>query len=284
MSPSSPRQPGNDRALAATRRLLTLFGARVHEERVRRHWSLRELATRARLSAAAVQSIEAGSAGSIDSCARLADALGLRLEFDLVDPRKNALASTRSADIVHSAMGELEAGHFHHLGHPVAMDEPYQHFQFAGRADVVAWNLEMAALLHIENRTRFPDFQAMAGAFGSKKAYLGRALAERLGVRGWRSETHVMVALWSSEVLHVMRLRTESFRAICPDPPTSFMDWWRGNPPIGGKASTLVVLDPLAIGRQRLFVGLDDALIVRPRYRGYADVAQRLAHDHDNHT
>jgi hypothetical protein len=39
-----------------------------------------------------------------------------------------------------------------------------QFYQFAGRADVVAWNVEERALLHIEIRTRFPDLQEMAGS------------------------------------------------------------------------------------------------------------------------
>ncbi|MEP7158833.1 MAG: hypothetical protein ABI797_05360, partial [Chloroflexota bacterium] len=156
-------------------------------------------------------------------------------------------------------------------------DEPYQHYQFAGRADVVAWDLETLALLHIENRTRFPDFQDMAGSFNAKRAYLGRVLAERLGIGGWRSETHVIAALWSSEVVHALRLRTESFLAICPQPPEAFAAWWSGHPPATGKSSCLVVMDPLASGRQRAFANLDEAVRARPLHRGYVDVARLLA-------
>ena len=196
--------------------------------------------------------------------------------MDLVESRSRPGPSARLADPVHSPMGELEAGHMRGLAVRVALDEPYQHFQFAGRADLVAWDISMRALLHIENRTRFPDIQEMAGAFNAKRAYLGRVLADRLGIRGWESETHVLVAVWSAEVLHSLRKRTESFRAICPDAPGSFVDWWAGMPPPTGKASTFVVLDPLAAGRQRLFVGLEEALTTRPRHRGYADIARAL--------
>ena len=157
------------------------------------------------------------------------------------------------------------------------MDEPYQHFQYAGRADLIAWDLEAAALLHIENRTRFPDLQEVAGSFNAKKAYLGDALAKRLGIRYWRSQTHVVAGLWSAEVLHALRQRAESFRSICPDAPSAFEAWWAGRPPASGKTSTLVVLDPLASGRQRLLIGLDEALAgARPRHRGYADAATKL--------
>ncbi len=80
-------------------------------------------------------------------------------------------------------MGEFEAIRLRHFGRAVSLDEPYQHFQFAGRADLVAWDLDARALLHLENRTRFPNFQDMAGTFNSKRAYLGGVLADRVGIR-----------------------------------------------------------------------------------------------------
>ena len=43
-----------------------------------------------------------------------------------------------------------------------------------------------------------------------------------------------------------------------------------------GTGSTLVVLDPLAAGRQRVYIALAEALTARPRYRGYAEAAARL--------
>jgi hypothetical protein len=38
-------------------------------------------------------------------------------------------------------MGEFEARHFRPIVDGVGLDEPYQHYQFAGRADFVAWRL-----------------------------------------------------------------------------------------------------------------------------------------------
>jgi hypothetical protein len=141
---------------------------------------------------------------------------------------------------------------------------------------VVAWEVEGRALLHLENRTRFPDFQEMAGAYNAKRAYLGTAMAQRLGVRRWASETHVIVALWTADVLHPLRLRTASFRALCPDGPEVVEQWWSGSPPAKGTTSSLIVLDPLAGGRQERLVGLDRALTARPRHRGYAEVRRLL--------
>jgi hypothetical protein len=174
-------------------------------------------------------------------------------------------------------MGELEARHLRSVGCQVGIDEPYQHYQFAGRADLVAWQQDARALLHIENRTRFPDLQEMAGAYNAKRAYLGAAIGKRLGISRWASETHVLAALWSAEVLHAIRLRPDTFRSLCPDDVSLVRAWWAGEPPTDGQSSILVVLDPLATNRQRLFVGLDETPTVRPRHRGYAEVARQLA-------
>ena len=263
--------------LVDMRRASAEFGIEVRDARLRRGWSVPELARRAGLSPEMVYRIEAGQPGSSESQTRLAVALGRQLRVGMVDPRQRAVERAGlSRDVVHSAMGEFEAGRLRRTGAGVGIDEPYQHFQFAGRADVVAWDLGRAALLHIENRTRFPDFQEMAGAYNAKRAYLGAAIAARLGVARWASETHVIAALWSSEVLHALRLRTESLRAICPDDDGALREWWSGNWEMEGRTSALVVLDPMATARERPFIGLETALRTRPRYRGYADAVTRL--------
>jgi hypothetical protein len=177
-------------------------------------------------------------------------------------------------------MGELEAGRLRSNGFGVALDEPYQHYQFAGRADVVAWDLEQRALLHLENRTGFPNIQEALGSYSAKRSYLGAVLAERLAIDGerWRSVSHAIVALWSTEVLHTLRLRAESFRAACPDSPESFLGWWAGAAPTrAGATSSLVLLDPAPeLPDRRRFASLEDAGHVRPRYRDYADAVDRL--------
>ena len=134
-------------------------------------------------------------------------------------------------------------------------------------------------MLHIENRTRFPDLQAFAGGYNAKRAYLAADLAGRLGIRGgFRSVTHVVAALWSSEVLHVVRLRQASFTALCPDPVDAFAAWWDGLEPIEGQSSAFVLFDPLPGRRRsrRRWVGLEDVPRVEPRYRGYAHALDLL--------
>jgi transcriptional regulator with XRE-family HTH domain len=261
----------------ALARIWVPYGTAVRDARIARKWSAEELAKRAGLSRATVYALEAGRVASADVASRVAAALSRRVELTLVDARKRDTRPNLSVDPVHSAMGEFEAAHFQALNLAVSLDEPYQHYQFAGRADLAAWDVDARALLHIENRTRFPDFQEMAGAYNAKREYLAAALTERAGVQRWASQTHVIAALWSSEVLHALRLRTSSFQSICPDPPTTFEGWWRGELPTERKSSTLIVLDPHAKKRERAFAGLEDALRARPRYRGYADVVDRLA-------
>jgi transcriptional regulator with XRE-family HTH domain len=263
----------------ALARMAASAGARVREERMRRHWTLRGLAERAGVSPALVASIEAGAVASLEAYARVVTALDLRPELEARDPRPRA-AARPAQDVVHAAMGELEARRFHSLGMRVAIDEPYQHYQFAGRADVLAWDLGRRALLHIENRTRFSNLQEAAGSYNAKRTYLADDLARRwgLGRAGWASVTHVVVALWSAEVIHAVRLRTESFRAMCPDPADDFDGWWSGVTPGARQAvSTFVLCDPDPDVRERFrFASLDDALRVRPRYRDYAEAAERL--------
>jgi hypothetical protein len=88
----------------------------------------------------------------------------------------------------------------------------------------------------------------------------------------------MFAVLWSSAVLHVLRLRPATFTAICPSPVDPFEAWWAGDPPAEGVTSSLVILDPNpALSRRRArFVGADRAGVVEPRYRHYADAAATL--------
>ena len=87
----------------------------------------------------------------------------------------------------------------------------------------------------------------------------------------------MIAGLWSSEVLHSLRLRPETFRSICPDAADPFSAWWSGSPPHAGSSAIFVILDPLATSRQRAFAEPDEAISrTKPRHRGYADAAAKL--------
>ena len=273
-------------ARAALARMALEAGQQIRAERLRRGWTLRDVAARAGVGLGVAHDVEAGSVLTLESYARLATALGLRPSLDLADVRghdrgrgpRGARAGHHAGDLVHAAMGEIEARALAGPGRTVAIDEPYQHYQFAGRADLLAWDPEN--LLHIENRTQFPNFQEAAGSYNAKRQYLARALAERLDLapRGWRSVTHVMACLWSSEVLHAIRLRRASFAALCPNPPDAFLAWLRGEPPSPGVGSSLVVLDPLVTfgSRRRTIAAIEEPPRLEPRHRDYADAAEAL--------
>jgi hypothetical protein len=175
-------------------------------------------------------------------------------------------------------MGELEVAELTARGHRARLDEPWQHYHFAGRADVISWDTDVSAFLHIENRTQYPDLQDAFGSFNNKQRYLVEELWRQLGFeRPPRTQLHVMVALWSSEVLRVLRQKPSSFRATFPDPPDAFLAWLQGTPPVGLRATSFVLFDPLATGKQRRFLGLEEALAgARPRVRGYAEAAELL--------
>jgi len=263
------------------RRLLTVVGERVRAERHRRRLKLSEVGELAGVAPATVHYVETGRTSSMETYVRVARALHLRLEIDLVDPRRRRTKDERPVDPVHAAMGEFEVARFRKLGFGTRVDEPYQHFQFAGRGDAVAWSAE-GALRHIENKTEFRDLQDAFGAFSAKRAYLGRELAERLGVKRWTSHTHVMAVLPSVEALRAIRRHRASFSSVCPDPPGSFVAWWSGRPPGSGSHSTLVVLDPIETGKApaavpaQRWIGLEDIDSAKPRYRNYKEAAAAL--------
>lgn len=277
MSPRSHRALPSSAAARALARLGIEAGAAIREERQRRRWSLRAVAARAGISPAHLADLERGSPASLESYVRVMIALDRHPSLVAVDPRARSWSGRKDEDFVHAAMAEVQATRLGSFGFRVAIDEPYQHYQFAGRADVVAWDPGARALLHIENRTRFPNVQDTLGSFGAKRAYLGPVLAERFGIRGgWRSETHVIAGLWSSEVLRVVRLREATFRAVCPASTEALEAWWVGDEAnLTGVASSLALFDPGSSVRAAYRFAAPSTS-TRPRYRDYAGAAEAL--------
>lgn len=258
-------------------RLSTRLGLAIHDERRRRRWSIRTLAAKASVAVGTVHAIENGGGASVEMYVRLSKALGRELEVDIIDGTRRDLPRD-DADLVHAAMGEALVAGLRRHGLQTRTDEPWQHYHFAGRADVLSWDTGRDALLHIENRTRFPDVQDSTGRFNTKRGYLATALWRSLGFdRTPRTETHVMVALWSAEVIRSIRRSPSTFRSTCPDPPDDFQAWLAGDPPTARRSTTLVLFDPFATGRQRRFLDLEAAIDgARSRIDGYAAAAERL--------
>jgi transcriptional regulator with XRE-family HTH domain len=257
-------------------------GIELRAARIGRRWTLRGLADRAGVAVASAHAAESGRPVSLETYARLAIALGQRpvLSFEARSRTGSNRLSRPGRDLVHAAMGEAEARQLGLHGYSLALDEPYQHFHFAGRADLLAWDLDAKALLHIENKSQLPDLQDLAGSYNAKRTYLPSVMAIRLGLGsgGWRTVTHALVVLWSSEVLHVLRMRRASFAALCPSPLEPFSTWWNGGSPEPGATSSLVIFDPAPdlSPRKPRFVGADRVPNIAPRYPGYAAAATAL--------
>src|SRR3989337_2621531 len=130
MSPVPFGQPAPTAVESALRRVWVAFRLRIRGPGLPRRWSTHYLAERAGVSRSLVFNAERGDPLSLEAMARLTEALWLRLEFDLVDPRRKQGGTATWSDPVHSAMGEFEAAHFRGMGHPLRIDEPYQHYHF----------------------------------------------------------------------------------------------------------------------------------------------------------
>jgi len=240
--------------------------------RQHRRWSVGRLAEAAGLSRSAVVKIEAGRPAGLLTYHRIAEVLELDLTIELVAP----VIRMDAEDAVHAAMGEILARRFGIGEREVLIDEPYQHFQFAGRGDLVVVDRVRRAFVHAENKTGLPNIGEAAGSYNAKGTWLAEEVGRRRGIRRFECESHILVLLWSAEIMEVARRRTSTLRALGADGSAPFEDWWSGVPRPGTHRG-LVLFDPVDRGPTvRRWVDLETALDQRPRYRGYADACDEL--------
>lgn len=277
MSPFRAARPASAAVLARLDALHAAAGEAVRAARRRRRWSCERLAAEAGVSRTLVYLVERGEPTTLETYARLGAALGLRVDLAFEDPRAMARPA-RSEDPVHAAMVEMLAARYAAQGRLVAVDEPFQHYQFAGRADLAVIDPAGPDLLHHEVKTAIPNVGELAGAWNVKRRYLAGVLAERHGIRGgFRSVTHVLTVAWTADCLHVVRLRDATIRALGPDAPDAFAAWWSGGRPTApGVTSVVVLLDPVERPRAGAWVALGEARTARPRHQGYAALLDAL--------
>ncbi|MFH0751029.1 MAG: helix-turn-helix domain-containing protein [Chloroflexota bacterium] len=277
MSPFRTVKPATPAVLARVTAICAILGEQVRAARVRRRWTTGRLADQAGVSRTLVYLVERGEPTTMETYARLGGALGLPLEVSLEDPRTKARPG-RAEDPVHAAIVETLAARYAAQDRLVAVDEPFQHFQFAGRADVTAVDPAGPDLLHHEVKTALPNVGELAGAWNVKRQYLAPAVAQRHGFRhGFRSVTHVLTIAWTADCLHVLRIRGATFNSLGPDAPDAFARWWEGGrPDAPGITSTVVIVDPIDRPRAPTWASLGDHGADRPRHRGYADLLREL--------
>lgn len=148
------RMSQTSRPAAIADRLAAHPGVVISDARAARRWTVRNLADRSGLAPSSLHASEHARPAGLQTYAAIASAWSLDIRLDLIDSRRRS-SNARAEDPVHAAMGELIAGRLSGHAFSVAIDEPDQHFQFGGRADVLAWDVERRALLHVENRSRF---------------------------------------------------------------------------------------------------------------------------------
>ncbi len=271
--PTAPLHPTDTRDVAhQLDRLCGRLGSAIRAARNERGATIQAVADAAGLSRSAVAWLESGRPGALSTYLRIADVLGLRLTWNL-----DALgAAMETEDAVHAVMAEVQARRFGVDQRQVLIDEPYQRFRFGGRADLVVVDRSRRALEHSENKTRIVNVGELSGSYNAKCLWLAGHVAERCGVRRFTSESHVLVLLWSEEVLAVARSLPSTLVALGPQGTRPFEAWWSGSP-LAGAHRGLVVFDPIDRGTsQPQWASLEQALGARARYQGYADAYQEL--------
>jgi transcriptional regulator with XRE-family HTH domain len=277
MSPQPTVRPAAPAVLARVDVVAASLGAQVCAARKRRRWSTQQVADRAGVSRALVYRVERGDQSTLETYVRLGAVLGLSLEAALEDPRTTARPH-RAEDPVHAAIVEMLAARHAGPGRLATADEPFQHYQFAGRADLAVIDPTGPDLLHHEVKTAIPNVGELAGSWNVKRQYLARVLAERHGIRGgFRSVTHVLTIAWTADCLRVLRLHAATFRTLGPDDPIGFTAWWEGGVPASpGSAASVVLLDPIQRPRAVPWIGIKALASVRPRHAGYAEALTAL--------
>jgi transcriptional regulator with XRE-family HTH domain len=277
MSPVPTIKPASAAALARLHGIHVAAGERVREARLRRRWTVDRLAREAGLSRRLVYLVERGDPASVETYVRLGTALGLRVEVSFEDRRSRG-GDARAEDPVHATIVEVLAGRYARPGRLVTADDPFQHYQFAGRADLAVINPVGPDLLHHEVKSAMPNIGELAGAWNVKRQYLARVLAERHGLRGgFRSVTHVLTIAWTAECLRTARRRRETLHSLGPDDADAFGAWWNGTTPEQPVVtSTAVFLDPVPRPRAAAWVPLGELDRLRPRHADYAELLAAL--------
>src|SRR5687767_11438493 len=103
MSPRRFAAPTPTAVVEGELRLWIGLGTQIRDARAARRWTVAELAVRTAVSVDVVYLIEAGRPASTEAALRLVNALGKRLEFEVIDPRRRAsrLRMEQSEDPVH---------------------------------------------------------------------------------------------------------------------------------------------------------------------------------------
>lgn len=229
-----------------------------------------ELSRAARVSRAHVAAIETGRANpSLDLVSRIADALGLELEFTARPP---VVIGNRQRDLVHARCSAYVQRRLEATGRLCVREVEIAQGRFHGWIDVLAFDLVTGTLLVIEIKTTLDD----VGAVERQLGWYERHAAVIARNRGWavRSTRSWLLCLASSEVDDAVQLNREALRVAFPVRAGTMRVALAGVRPFE-PGRGLALIDP---SRRRHDWLLPSRLDGRRRpapYRNYADAAAR---------
>lgn len=219
-----------------------------------------------------IAAIEAGRANpSLDLVARVADRLGIDLEFAARQP---LVFGQPQHDLVHARCSGYIDRRLRAASWDVRREIEVIHGRSHGWIDLLAFDPRTGTLLVVEVKTRIDDLGAIERQLGWYEPSAQR-LARELGWRavrlaGW------LVALASDEVDQAIRANTEALAAAFPMRATDMAGVVNGHPLPALPGRGLALIDPSSRRREWLVKSRSDGRRIPAPYRDHTDAARRF--------
>jgi len=190
------------------------FGMALRAARLKRGWSQRALAVRARVSDATVSRLERGLADSLALATIRRVAAVLDVWVGLV-ARSRGGDLERVADAAHAALAEVAIALLCALGWEVRPEVSFSVWGERGVVDIVAWHASSRSLLLVELKTRIVDIGQLLATL-DRRQRLGSEIAEPFG---WKPATISTVLILSDRATNHRRVAAHRavFDAALPD-------------------------------------------------------------------
>lgn len=247
------------------------FGVGCRRGRLDLDLSQQALAATVGIHRGYLANIEAGRANlTVDQMARIAAALGLRLELVIYPPR---FVSTRPRhDTVHAWCSAYVTRRLTSAGWFVAREVELQDANGRGWIDILAFDRRTSTLAIIEIKTQLDDFGAAERQISWYERHASVA-ARRLGWRH-RHRTSWLIALATEEVDEALATSREAIEHAFAGRADTMLRTVAGGPP--DEARAIALIDPASHRSAWLLRTRIDGRRSAAPYRGYADAARRV--------
>lgn len=208
---------------------------------------------------------------TLDSVARLFDALGIRAEMQAELPVVNG--DRRQVDVVHAWACGYVGRRLRGLGWDVRHEVEVGTGRFRGWIDVLGYRPSDRSLLINECKTDIVDVGAIqrSTSWYEREAW---AAARRLGWRPVRTVV-VLLLLDSAQIEARLRENRQLFESSFPGRAVELAPWIE-RPGPRPPAHCMALIDPASRGQRWIRPSRLDGRRARSRYAGYADAAGRL--------